>query len=278
MALVLVAAALSCAPPSASAQGQCATLDVQEQSTVGLSIRPEVDEYRARLTYRSQPCGLPGLPGGGCQPGTQAQVTFEVRAPKQITANVTPKQVAFSGSQAQTTLRLAVAMNKPNETLRVELSATCAGSRAARDVDFKVRELYRVVGRALDVRTASGTTTWRVNVESTGNAATRVRFEGVTLNATSRFEWTLPEPVTLPGQLTAGTAARSTTVLVQVRPAADSGQAVLFLRPGAPDGDNSTTQGSVTVPLSLIEFRGESPGVGSAFLLAVLALVAVRRR
>ena len=276
--VVLVAATASLAAPPATAQGQCTTLDVQEQSAVGSSIRPEADEYRARLTFRSQPCGLPALPGGGCQTGTQNQVTFEVTAPKSVTANVTPKQASFSGTQAQSTLRLAVAMTRPNETFEVTVSATCAGSRASRGLAFVVADLYRVAGRAVAVRTTDDSTAWRVSVESTGNAPTSVRFEGVSVNDTDPLVWDLPEPVRLGGRFSGGTPPNATTVTVRIQSASQSGIAILYLRPGRVDGDNRSFQDAYTVPLSLIEFRGASPAFDAALALLVVAFVAARRR
>ncbi|HLE46657.1 MAG TPA: hypothetical protein VI818_00030 [Candidatus Thermoplasmatota archaeon] len=263
--------------PSTVAQGSsCGSIDVREQTKLGTTIRPEADEYRAQVVYIPTSCGNPIPIGPGCSSGSQ--VTFQLETPPTVRANVTPPRASVQGSQAQTTLRVSLNMTEAGAPRSLKVRASCAGSTAVKDVSFKAAKLLRVNAVVVRGGGDAETSSWRIQVTSTGNARAWVASEGLPEgNASNELAWQVPEPFPVRGifDLPDDEFPVAKEVIVAVTGPNLSQPFSLRLRPQ--EQADSVSQEPFELPLDLTSFRGESPGPG-LFVGLVGLLVAVWRR
>jgi hypothetical protein len=274
---------LSAMVPIAGAQvNPCVSSSWSDTTDVHTEVRPEVDEYRGRITFRTQPgCSA----AAGCNGAGANEARFEVVSPPDwVKANFTKNPAPVNGSTdplgtRETSNEMFFRLNRSapfESSFSLQVRASCGfQSLGSVSKGFRVGPLVNVSASVVDSSKITDGAQWLVQLTNTGNVAVMVSVHPHPSQEEADVHWAIPEVQTV------GTAQSGvdSVVVVPIRATGDALPANLSLTVRVVEEDDAAAPPfDIELALPYTVFSGQStPAPGLALLLSALALVLRRR-
>ena len=271
----------------AEAQNTCVTTSWVDTGSVRNVVRPEVDEYRGRVSFTR----APGCPTG-CPDSTASEAVFRILNQQQpwLQANFTNNPVPINGSAQPLSSRLTenevffrlnrTAPFATSFTLQVAVECGSANTlaRSTATKPFRVGALSEVSADVVGASRVEGGAQWVIRITNSGNVALIAEFDPHPAESEADVDWTVPEFQRIPKpEGDAGSIAVAVAISVQGERIPGNLSVTIRMQE---DNSLAGPPFQVELPLPYTVFTGRStPAVPLSWLLiAVGALFVVRRR
>lgn len=267
------------------AQNPCVTTSWVDTGPVRNVVRPEVDEYRGRVTFTRQA----GCPLAGCPDAAAAEATFRLGNGQQpwIVGNFTKNPVPVNGSSQPLSVRttqneLFFRLNRsaPAESsFSVQVFAEC-GSPNTRSVaakSFRVGPLVDVDADVINAAMLDDGAQWVIRITNSGNVPVIAEFLPHPSESEADINWTVPDFQLVPvAEGDAESLAVAVTVLVQGENIPANLSLTLRMREA---DDEQAAPFEFELPLPYTVFTGKStPSLPVTWLLILFGPLFLARR